>query len=212
MDQTNLIPPVASDILKMLPLQIVVSSYARNAVAVLSLRSAKFFLCIRASLTEGAAAETTHFFSKDLDCGSLNLGFEMGLAHSSPELLESSRSIPPIFLVTSSRHCCFLGDTSFFAGEWRSVQSLTTSGFHKASRLGRKSGAFGMRGFFFEGENTVVETGTPQATIEGLKARGHKVIVTEQPWGGAQTIKIDWDRGVLIAGSEPRKDGSALGF
>ena len=155
LDQTNLIPPVASDILKMLPLQIVVSSSARNAVAVLSLRSAKFFLCIRASLTEGAAART-HFFSKDLDCGSLSLGLEMGLVHSSPELLESSRSIPPIFLVTSSRHCCFLGDTSFFAGEWRSVQSLTTSGFQKASRLGRKSGAFGMRGFFFEGETSLV--------------------------------------------------------
>jgi gamma-glutamyltranspeptidase/glutathione hydrolase len=66
--------------------------------------------------------------------------------------------------------------------------------------------------FFFEGENTVVETGTPKATIEGLKARGHSVIVTDQPWGGAQTIKIDWDRGVLIAGSEPRKDGCALGY
>ena len=66
--------------------------------------------------------------------------------------------------------------------------------------------------FFFEGEETVVETGTPAATIEGLKARGHTVVIADQPWGGAQTIKIDWDRGVLIAGSEPRKDGCALGY
>jgi gamma-glutamyltranspeptidase/glutathione hydrolase len=66
--------------------------------------------------------------------------------------------------------------------------------------------------FFFEGEQTSVETGTPQATIEGLKARGHDVVVADLPWGGAQTIKIDWERGVLIAGSEPRKDGCALGY
>jgi gamma-glutamyltranspeptidase/glutathione hydrolase len=66
--------------------------------------------------------------------------------------------------------------------------------------------------FFFEGEQTVVETGTPAATVEGLKARGHDVVFAPTPWGGAQTIKIDWDRGVLIAGSEPRKDGCALGY
>jgi gamma-glutamyltranspeptidase/glutathione hydrolase len=66
--------------------------------------------------------------------------------------------------------------------------------------------------FFFEDEETVVETGTPQATIDGLKARGHKVVMAPTPWGGAQTIKIDWDRGVLIGGSEPRKDGCALGY
>ena len=66
--------------------------------------------------------------------------------------------------------------------------------------------------FFFEGEKTDVERGTPAATIEGLKARGHDVVTASSPWGGAQTIKIDWDRGVLIAGSEPRKDGCALGY
>jgi gamma-glutamyltranspeptidase/glutathione hydrolase len=66
--------------------------------------------------------------------------------------------------------------------------------------------------FFFEGENTVVETGTNAATIEGLKQRGHTVVMADQPWGGAQAIKIDWNRGVLIGGSESRKDGCALGY
>ncbi|HKS85352.1 MAG TPA: gamma-glutamyltransferase [Pseudolabrys sp.] len=66
--------------------------------------------------------------------------------------------------------------------------------------------------FFFEGEQSDVEHGTPAATIEGLRARGHNVVMATSPWGGAQTIKIDWDRGVLIAGSEPRKDGCALGY
>jgi gamma-glutamyltranspeptidase/glutathione hydrolase len=66
--------------------------------------------------------------------------------------------------------------------------------------------------FFFEGEQTVVENGTSSATIAGLKARDHDVTMAATPWGGAQTIKIDWDRGVLIAGSESRKDGCAIGY
>jgi gamma-glutamyltranspeptidase/glutathione hydrolase len=66
--------------------------------------------------------------------------------------------------------------------------------------------------FFFEDELTVVERGTDAKTIEGLKQRGHNVVMAPTPWGGAQTILIDWQRGVLIGGSEPRKDGCALGY
>jgi gamma-glutamyltranspeptidase / glutathione hydrolase len=66
--------------------------------------------------------------------------------------------------------------------------------------------------FFFEGEQTVVENGTSAVTIAGLKSRGHDVAMADSPWGGGQTVKIDWDRGVLIGGSEPRKDGCALGY
>jgi len=65
---------------------------------------------------------------------------------------------------------------------------------------------------FFVGEDTAVEHGMPAATIEGLKQRGHHVTTPETPWGGAQVINIDWQRGVLIGGSEPRKDGCALGY
>jgi len=65
---------------------------------------------------------------------------------------------------------------------------------------------------FFDGDNTVIERGLPAATVEGLKARGHNIVVAPTPWGGAQAIRIDWKRGVLIGGSEPRKDGCALGY
>ena len=65
---------------------------------------------------------------------------------------------------------------------------------------------------FFEGESTLVERGLPAATVEGLKARGHNIVIAPSPWGGAQAIRIDWKRGVLIGGSEPRKDGCALGY
>jgi gamma-glutamyltranspeptidase / glutathione hydrolase len=65
---------------------------------------------------------------------------------------------------------------------------------------------------FFDGDVTLVERGVAPAAVAGLKARGHNVAVRPLPLGGAQAIQIDWDRGVLIGGSDPRKDGLALGY
>ena len=65
---------------------------------------------------------------------------------------------------------------------------------------------------FYEGEKTEVERGVPAATIDGLKARGHTVGFRPAPLGGGQAIVIDWERGVLTGGSDPRKDGCALGY
>jgi gamma-glutamyltranspeptidase / glutathione hydrolase len=65
---------------------------------------------------------------------------------------------------------------------------------------------------FFEDEQTLVERGMPAATVEGLRVRGHTVAVHPSPWGGGQVIRIDWERGVLIGGSDHRKDGCALGY
>jgi gamma-glutamyltranspeptidase/glutathione hydrolase len=65
---------------------------------------------------------------------------------------------------------------------------------------------------FFVGEKTVVERGLPAATVEGLGLRGHDVDIAPSPWGGSQAIRIDRRRGVLIGGSDPRKDGCALGY
>jgi gamma-glutamyltranspeptidase / glutathione hydrolase len=65
---------------------------------------------------------------------------------------------------------------------------------------------------FYEDETTIVERGVSTATIEGLRQRGHQVLVRERPWGGAQAIAIDWTRGVLIGASDGRKDGCATGY
>jgi gamma-glutamyltranspeptidase/glutathione hydrolase len=65
---------------------------------------------------------------------------------------------------------------------------------------------------FFLGDKTEIERGVPPAAVEGLKARGHDVMIRPAPLGGGQAIRIDWDRGVLIGASDHRKDGCAIGY
>jgi len=67
------------------------------------------------------------------------------------------------------------------------------------------------RGLHYEGVYQL-EDGVPAATVEGLKALGHKVVPIGPPHGGGQAIWIDWDKGTLTGGSDPRKDGCALGY
>jgi gamma-glutamyltranspeptidase / glutathione hydrolase len=57
-----------------------------------------------------------------------------------------------------------------------------------------------------------VERAVPEPIVADLARRGHEIAVQEVPLGGCQAIWIDHQRGVLIGGSEPRKDGLALGY
>nr|WP_322090876.1 gamma-glutamyltransferase family protein [Dongia deserti] len=67
---------------------------------------------------------------------------------------------------------------------------------------------------FFEDGGVTVESGIADSLRRELASRGHIIVPAEpdDPLGGGQVIAIDWKRGVLIAGSEPRKDGLALGY
>ncbi len=57
-----------------------------------------------------------------------------------------------------------------------------------------------------------VERGIPPEARAALTAMGHVVVQTERPHGGGQAIWIDHARGVLVGGSDPRKDGAAMGY
>ena len=64
---------------------------------------------------------------------------------------------------------------------------------------------------FAEAGHVKVERGYAAEVHEGLAAKGHDVQVPVTAVGGAQAIRIRPD-GVLEAGSDPRKDGIALGY
>ena len=65
---------------------------------------------------------------------------------------------------------------------------------------------------FGYGDVVQVEAGIDSGVVEHLAGLGHRVERVLTPLGGAQAIWIDHERGVLIGGSDPRKDGCALGF
>ena len=63
------------------------------------------------------------------------------------------------------------------------------------------------------GRRVVLEHGTPRATLAALAARGHEAEPAGPfAFGGAQAILVDPATGTYVGGSDPRKDGCALGF
>ncbi len=65
---------------------------------------------------------------------------------------------------------------------------------------------------FADSSGLLLEHGYDKNIVKQLQALGHKVIQPEAPLGGAQGIFIDNKLGVLIGGSDPRKDGMAIGY
>jgi gamma-glutamyltranspeptidase/glutathione hydrolase len=65
---------------------------------------------------------------------------------------------------------------------------------------------------FADATGFAVERGYSDAVRRQLADLGHKVTIPHTPIGGAQAIHVDWESGVLIAGSDPRKDGCAIGY
>jgi gamma-glutamyltranspeptidase / glutathione hydrolase len=47
---------------------------------------------------------------------------------------------------------------------------------------------------------------------KALEAKGHRIAPGSGSFGGYQAIRIDLDNGVFIGGSDPRKDGQAMGY
>ena len=66
--------------------------------------------------------------------------------------------------------------------------------------------------FRHSGAGLALESAFTQAARDGLTTRGHSVIRSPGVFGGFQGIMIDPKTRVLMAGSDPRKDGMAAGW
>lgn len=60
--------------------------------------------------------------------------------------------------------------------------------------------------------NVEAEKTLDPATAAELERRGFRIVPSPDPIGGGQAILIDWENGTLQGGSDPRKDGCALGL
>lgn len=67
------------------------------------------------------------------------------------------------------------------------------------------------RSFAFAGD-LQLEPMVTQGVRDALAAKGHRIVAPPGPMGAGQAIWIDLEQGALVGGSDPRKDGIALGY
>jgi gamma-glutamyltranspeptidase/glutathione hydrolase len=68
---------------------------------------------------------------------------------------------------------------------------------------------------FEEGKKVLLEDSIASTTIKDLMKKGHDIEVVSRlslQFGGGQIIMVDNEQGCLYAGSDPRKDGCAVGY
>jgi gamma-glutamyltranspeptidase/glutathione hydrolase len=68
---------------------------------------------------------------------------------------------------------------------------------------------------WLRGREVALEAAVPETVRQELARRGHQLVdpvAQGIAFGGGQVIVRDPDSGVLIAGSDPRKDGCAAGI
>lgn len=69
---------------------------------------------------------------------------------------------------------------------------------------------------YIQGNECIFEPGIPPSVLQELANKGHHVVKLDDPYsqqfGGGQAIMVNPSNKVLIAGSDPRKDGCAIGL
>jgi gamma-glutamyltranspeptidase/glutathione hydrolase len=63
-----------------------------------------------------------------------------------------------------------------------------------------------------DGGTVYLESGIGSEAQHALERKGHHIAATRGGFGGYQAIRIDVEHGVLMGGTDPRKDGAAAGY
>jgi gamma-glutamyltranspeptidase/glutathione hydrolase len=63
-----------------------------------------------------------------------------------------------------------------------------------------------------DGGQVIPEPGLDERVLEGLAARGHRIAEARVPHGGYQAIWREEEPRRYFGGSDPRKDGQAIGY
>jgi len=112
-----------------------------------------------------------------------------------PGMLFAGEAVTPFGVMGGQYQSC---------GHVRFVTNMQTYGMDPQAAID------GPRCFAYDGELRL-ERGYSDAHRQALKDLGHNVTTPDTAIGGAQAITIS-PTGVLIAGSDPRKDGCAMGY
>ncbi len=62
------------------------------------------------------------------------------------------------------------------------------------------------------GGSVALESEIAPEVRKALENKGHRLTTSRGGFGGYQAIRIDLERGILMGGSDPRKDGAAMGY
>ena len=62
------------------------------------------------------------------------------------------------------------------------------------------------------GKEVVLESDVSEEAATGLSRMGHVIDRKKGGFGGYQAIEVDWKRGVLLGGTDPRKDGQVAAW
>jgi gamma-glutamyltranspeptidase/glutathione hydrolase len=81
-----------------------------------------------------------------------------------------------------------------------------------AARVRHFGSATPTGGAMTDGGTVAIESGVDAEAVDGLRRRGHRLVREVGSFGGYQAILIDGEHGVLHGGTDPRKDGCAIGY